>query len=119
LKFIEGYKTGGKLTVGRSVVVVGAGNTAIDAARAAVRLGAEGVQILYRRDEPSMSAFLFEYEHAKEEGVDFHWWTQPVAILQSQKHSGVEAIECVRVQTGSNGSLEKIQVRSSASPVTW
>jgi len=108
LKFIEGYKTGGKLTVGRSVVVVGAGNTAIDAARAAVRLGAEGVQILYRRDEPSMSAFLFEYEHAKEEGVDFHWWTQPVAILQSQKHSGVEAIECVRVQTGSNGSLEKI-----------
>lgn len=108
LKFIEGYKTGGKLAVGRRVVVVGAGNTAIDAARAAVRLGAEDVQILYRRDEPSMSAFLFEYGHAKEEGVKFHWWMQPVAILQSQNHSGIEAIECVRVQAGSNGSLEKI-----------
>ena len=108
LKFIEGYKTGGKLAVGRRVAVVGAGNTAIDAARAAVRLGAEDVQILYRRDEPSMSAFLFEYEHAKEERVKFHWWTQPVAILQSQNHSGIEAIECIRVQAGLNGSLVKM-----------
>jgi dihydropyrimidine dehydrogenase (NAD+) subunit PreT len=66
------------------------------------------VQILYRRDEPSMSAFLFEYGHAKEEGVKFHWWVQPIAILQSQNHSGIEAIECVRVQAGSNGSLEKM-----------
>ena len=108
LKFIEGYKTGGKLEVGRHAVVVGAGNTAIDAARAALRLGAEDVQILYRRDEPSMSAFLFEYEQAKEEGVKFHWWSQPVAILPSQGHEGIEAIECVRVRSGANGSLEKV-----------
>ncbi|HWZ98201.1 MAG TPA: NAD(P)-dependent oxidoreductase [Candidatus Dormibacteraeota bacterium] len=108
LKFIEGYKTGGKLSVGRRVVVIGAGNTAIDAARAAARLGAEEVQILYRRDEPSMSAFQFEYEHAKEEGVKFRWWTQPVAILASQNHAGIEAIQCSRVQPDSNGSLQEI-----------
>lgn len=108
LKFIEGYKTGGKLTVGRRVVVVGAGNTAIDAARAALRLGAEDVQILYRRGEPSISAFSFEYEYAKEEGIKFRWWTQPVAILPSQNQTGIEAVECVNMNTSSNGSLERI-----------
>jgi dihydropyrimidine dehydrogenase (NAD+) subunit PreT len=108
LKFIEGYKTDGKLAVGRSVVVVGAGNTAIDAARAAVRLGAEDVQILYRRDERSMSAFQFEYEHAKQEGVRFHWWTKSVAIRQSKDKQKIEVIECVRVRPDSNGSLQEI-----------
>ncbi len=108
LKFIEGYKTGGKLAVGRSVVVVGAGNTAIDAARAAVRLGAEDVQILYRRDEQSMSAFLFEYEQAKREGVGFHWWAKPVEIRHSQDKQKIEAMECVHVQAASDGSLGEI-----------
>ena len=108
LKFIEGYKTGGKLAIGRRVVVVGAGNTAIDAARAAVRLGAEDVQILYRRDEQSISAFLFEYQHAKGEGVKFRWWTQPSAILSSQNGAAVEAIECVRMSVDSKGSLANI-----------
>lgn len=108
LKFIEGYKTGGSLHVGRRVVVLGAGNTAIDAARAAVRLGAEEVQILYRRDEPSMSAFLFEYEHAKEEGVKFHWWAQPVAILPSGDQKAIEAIECARVQADLGGVFKEM-----------
>jgi glutamate synthase (NADPH/NADH) small chain len=106
LKFIERYKTGGDLKVGRRVVVVGAGNTAIDAARAAIRLGAEEVQILYRRDEQNMSAFLFEFEHAKEEGVKFRWWTQPVEILASQNHAGIEGIQCSRVQSDSGGLKE-------------
>lgn len=108
LKFIEGYKTGGKLATGRRVVVVGAGNTAIDAARAALRLGAEQVEILYRRDEPNMSAFLFEYEHAREEGIKFRWWAQPVAILPAQGQRSIEAIECVRVHEREKGVLEKI-----------
>jgi glutamate synthase (NADPH/NADH) small chain len=94
--------------VGRSVVVVGAGNTAIDAARAAVRLGAEDVQILYRRDEQSMSAFQFEYEHAKQEGVRFLWWTKPVTIRQSKDNQKIEGIECARVQADSKGSLQEI-----------
>lgn len=108
LKFIERYKTGDKLAVGRRVVVVGAGNTAIDAARASVRLGAEGVQILYRRDEKSMSAFLFEYEHARQEGVGFQWWTKPVAIVPSADQRKIEAIECMRVAVDSTGALKEI-----------
>lgn len=108
LKFIEGYKTGGQLRVGRRVVVIGAGNTAIDAARAALRLGAEEVRILYRRDEASMSAFLFEYEDAKLEGVRFHWWTQPAAIVVSKDRLTIEAIRCITMQGGSQGALREV-----------
>jgi len=108
LTFIEGYKTSGKLSVGRSVVVVGAGNTAIDAARAALRLGAQEVHLLYRRGEKQMSAFAFEYEHAKLEGVRFHWWTQPVSIQASRARDVVESIECVRVESDGEGSLRAV-----------
>jgi len=101
LTFIEGYKTSGKLSVGRSVVVVGAGNTAIDAARAALRLGAQEVHLLYRRGEKQISAFAFEYEQARQEGVRFHWWIQPVAIHGSA--SGVESIECSKMEADAQG----------------
>ncbi len=80
LEFIARYKTASNLTVGKNVVVVGAGNTAIDAANAARRLGAAHVTIVYRRTENDISAFGFEYEHAKQEGVSFEWLAQPVAI---------------------------------------
>ncbi len=109
LKFIERYKTGDELRVGRRVAVIGAGNTAIDAARAAIRLGAEEVQILYRRDEASMSAFLFEYEGAKIEGVRFRWWTQPTAIVASRDGGTIEAVRCVKVQAEPHGTLEEVK----------
>ena len=80
LELIAGYKTGRIREITGTVVVVGAGNTAIDAANAARRLGAETVYLLYRRGESDMSAFDFEYEHAKQEGVQFLWRRQPVAI---------------------------------------
>ena len=67
------------------MVVVGAGNTAIDAANAARRLGAETVYLLYRRGERDMSAFDFEYEHAKQEGVQFLWRRQPYAIRANER----------------------------------
>ena len=108
LTFIEGYKTKSELSVGRRVVVVGAGNTAIDAARAALRLGAEQVHLLYRRGEQQMSAFSFEYEQAKQEGVHFLWWTQPVAIHSSTPAARIEAIECRRMQSDALGALEEI-----------
>ena len=92
LDFIERYKTGAAPTVGRRVVVLGAGNTAIDAARAAIRLGAENVQILYRRGKEQISAFAFEYHQAREEGVEFRWWIQPVAI--HTYGPTIAAIEC-------------------------
>ena len=116
LEFIEGYKTAGKLAVGRRVVVVGAGNTAIDAARAALRLGAEDVRIVYRRDESSMSAFLFEYEQAREEGVTFHWWTQPAAVITAKGSARLEAIECVRTERDANGGLRPVAESSFTIP---
>jgi dihydropyrimidine dehydrogenase (NAD+) subunit PreT len=91
LSFIAAYKTG-TVTAGRQVVVIGAGNTAIDAATAAVRLGAEEVHILYRRGEREMPAFEYEYELAKLDGIRFHWHSQAVKILGE---TAVEAIECV------------------------
>jgi dihydropyrimidine dehydrogenase (NAD+) subunit PreT len=81
LRFIERYKTAGDVPVGRRVVVIGGGNTAIDAANAARRLGAEEVHLFYRRTEKEMPAFSSEYEHSKVEGVQFHWLAQPVEIL--------------------------------------
>jgi len=93
LEFIERYKTGAAANVGRRVVVIGAGNTAIDAARAAIRLGADNVQILYRRGKEHISAFTFEYDQAREEGVEFRWWTRPVAI--HTYGATIATIECV------------------------
>ena len=90
LDLIAGYKSGECTTVPPRVVVVGAGNTAIDAAVAAVRLGAEDVHIVYRRGEEQMSAFTFEYEHARLEGVKFLWWVQPTRILGSEAVEGLE-----------------------------
>ncbi|MFZ0744907.1 MAG: FAD-dependent oxidoreductase [Terracidiphilus sp.] len=80
LELIAAYKTGRLRELAGTVVVVGAGNTAIDAANAARRLGAETVYLLYRRSESDISAFNFEYEHAKQEGVQFLWRRQPVAV---------------------------------------
>lgn len=80
LELIAAYKTGHLRELHGTVVIVGAGNTAIDAANAARRLGAESVYMLYRRNESEMSAFEFEYEHAKQEGVQFLWRRLPVAI---------------------------------------
>jgi len=82
LHFIERYKTA-EFQVGRCVAVIGGGNTAIDAANAALRLGAGEVHLFYRRTEKEMPAFSFEYENSKREGVHFHWLVQPVEILQN------------------------------------
>ena len=82
LELIAAYKTGHLHELHGTVVVVGAGNTAIDAANAARRLGAATVYLLYRRGENDISAFDFEYEHAKQEGVQFFWRRQPVAIRE-------------------------------------
>jgi dihydropyrimidine dehydrogenase (NAD+) subunit PreT len=90
LDLIAGYKSGELTQVPPRVVVIGAGNTAIDAAIASVRLGASDVHIVYRRGPEQMSAFSFEYEHARLEGVKFLWHTQPSRILGDER---VEAVE--------------------------
>jgi len=106
LDFIASYKTGGRISVGNKVVVVGAGNTAIDAANAAKRLGARDVHIIYRREERQISAFEFEYERAKQEGIHFHWNTQPIAVHHDDGH--LSSVECVQVRYNQDGTFSKL-----------
>ena len=111
LELIAAYKTGHLRELHGTVVVVGAGNTAIDAANAARRLGADTVYMLYRRSESDMSAFDFEYEHAKQEGVQFLWRRQPVAIGQGEH--GRLILETVQAREA-DGKIEVIPDSQSA-----
>ncbi len=92
----RGYETPN--FVGRKVAVVGGGNVAMDAARTALRLGAD-VHIVYRRSEEELPARKEEVHHAKEEGVKFDLLCNPVEILGDEK-SWVKAMRCVRMQLG-------------------
>lgn len=106
LRFIEDYKVGRLTAMSGRVVVVGAGNTAIDAAIAARRLGASEVRIVYRRGEEHISAFDFEYEHAKQEGVQFCWMTQPVGMRVGA--AGEVRLECMRTEIVEDGELRMV-----------
>jgi glutamate synthase (NADPH/NADH) small chain len=90
LPFIEALKTGSLPRVGNDVVVVGGGNTAIDVACEAVRLGAERVTLVYRRTRAEMPAYPHEVAEAEAEGVRFAWLTDPVRFLGSHRLDGVE-----------------------------
>jgi glutamate synthase (NADPH/NADH) small chain len=102
LSLIADYKRGVTTGISGRVAVIGAGNTAIDAANASVRLGADEVTMLYRRGPQQMSAFDFEFEHAKLEGVHFVWHVQPVGLKGNGK---VEAIRLQRLESTKDGSL--------------
>ena len=103
LVFIEHLKSHphSQTRIGRHVVVVGAGNTAIDAATQARRLGAERVTIVYRRGPEDMSAYEYEYELAKKDGCEFRFHTVPKAVLGNGKITG---LECARSEQGSPGA---------------
>ena len=102
LLYIADYKRGAAQASDDRVAVIGAGNTAIDAAIAAVRLGAREVTMVYRRGPEQMSAFEFEYEHAKMEGVKFLWHVIPVGLKGSSK---VEGVELAQLEKTADGSL--------------
>lgn len=89
------------LPVGREVCVIGAGNTAIDAATVAKRLGAERVTIVYRRSEAEMPAYPFEVAFIKQEGVEFRLQLQPLEILGEDRH--VTGLRCAPVALGEAG----------------
>jgi dihydropyrimidine dehydrogenase (NAD+) subunit PreT len=97
LPFIEALKVGPRPRVGRRVAVIGGGNTAIDVAREAVRLGAEEVTILYRRTEAEMPAYRAEVQAARREGVRFQWLTVPVRFVGRGR---LEAVQCRYVRLG-------------------
>jgi glutamate synthase (NADPH/NADH) small chain len=87
------------LPLGRHVTVVGAGNTAMDAMRVCRRLGAETVSCLYRRSRAECPARAEELHHAEQEGIEFHWLTNPTAVLDDGS-GGVRALRCVRMALG-------------------
>lgn len=97
LPFIEAVKDGLSPAVGRRAVVIGGGNTAMDCAREALRLGAEDVAVLYRRTEAEMPAWRHEVLEAKEDGVRFLWLTLPVAFLGD---GHVSVVRCERMELG-------------------
>ena len=99
LEYIEKSKMDGQaLKVGKNVVVIGAGNTAIDCATIAKRLGGEHVTMIYRRTAKEMTAYPHEYEFIKREGVRFEFLSQPIRVLA--KNGAVEGVECVRMALG-------------------
>lgn len=87
------------IRVGRRVAVVGAGNVAVDSARTALRLGAESVQIFYRRSRDEMPARLEEFLHAEEEGIEFNFLINPVRIIGDER-GWVTGMECIRMTLG-------------------
>jgi len=87
------------LGLGKRVAVIGAGNTAMDAMRVCLRLGAEKVMCVYRRSRTEAPARAEELHHAEQEGVEFHWLTTPIAIQDDGKRA-VRGLLCQRMELG-------------------
>lgn len=109
IDFVEATKT--ELTtdfIGKRVAVIGAGNTAIDAATCSVRLGAASVKVVYRRTSEEMTAYDFEFEFAKQDGVEFEWLSAPSRII-GDEGGNVKALECtrMRLEAASDGGRKR------------
>ena len=108
----EDYDT--PIRAGKKVVVVGGGNVAMDAARTALRLGAE-TTIVYRRTENELPARKEEVHHAKEEGIQFAMLTNPVEVI-GDENGWVKAVKCIRMELGEpdeSGRRSPIEVPGS------
>lgn len=83
----------------KNVVVIGGGNVAMDAARSARRLGAENVSIIYRRSLEELPARVEEYHHSVEEGINYHWLSNPIEYLGDDQGK-LKAVKCIRMELG-------------------
>ena len=100
----------------KRVVVIGGGNVAMDAARSAKRLGADDVTIVYRRSLVELPARIEEYHHAVEEGIEFHWLTNPTAYV-GDGSGKVKGVECIRMELGepdASGRRRPVPIEGSA-----
>lgn len=114
MKAYQFPRYGTPIHVGKSVAVVGGGNVAMDAARTALRLGAEHVYIVYRRSEKELPARLEEVHHAKEEGIEFRLLNNPVEILGED--GWARALRCVKMELGepdSSGRRRPVEIPGS------
>lgn len=96
--FLRTVNLGGEIRLGKKVVVVGGGNTAIDAARCALRLGVEEVVIAYRRSRAEMPANSWEIDDAEKEGVRLQLLTQPIEVVSDNGH--IVGVRCIRMRLG-------------------
>ncbi len=101
IEFVENTKTPplDPKFIGKKIAIIGAGNTAIDAATCSIRLGAGDVKMIYRRTAAEMTAYEFEYEFAKQDGVEFRWLTQPTKIVTDEEGK-VKGLECIEMELG-------------------
>lgn len=108
LHFIECVKTRDwkSVPLGKTIIVIGAGNTAIDAVTQAKRLGAERVVMVYRRTEKDIPAYDYEYELAKKDGIEFIWQVAPIGILADENNEKVIGLQCEKT----DGSLQLFHI---------
>lgn len=107
--------SGTPIHIGDNVAVVGGGNVAMDAARTALRLGAEHVYIVYRRSEAELPARAEEVHHAKEEGIEFKLLNNPLAILGDDK-GWVTGLKCIKMELGepdASGRRRPVEIPNS------
>ena len=103
------------MALGKDVVVIGAGNVAMDSARTAMRLGADRVRIVYRRSREEMPARAEEIHHAEEEGIEFHLLTSPVRFIgdDNDRLTGMEVLQMALGEPDESGRRRPVPVENS------
>lgn len=117
INLMKAYRAGSSTPImhAKKVAVVGGGNVAMDAARCAMRLGADEVFIVYRRSEAELPARAEEVHHAKEEGIVFHMLTNPTEIVADEKGNAA-ALRCIRMELGepdASGRRRPVEIAGS------
>jgi heterodisulfide reductase subunit A-like polyferredoxin len=100
LEFLKAVNLGEPIEVGRRTAVIGGGNVAMDAARAALRLGAEEVTVVYRRSRAEMPALDEEVHLAEEEGVKFLFLANPLRVIAGDDGGSAKGLDCLRMRLG-------------------
>ena len=120
LELIENAKMGRPVPeLGDRVVVIGAGNTAVDALVCSKRLGAERVTCFYRRGEEAMTAYQFEYDFAKQESVEFRFFSAPKRVItKNGKVTGIEFVRTTLRSGDPRGNLDIIPGSEYVAPAT-
>ncbi|MBM7687801.1 glutamate synthase (NADPH), homotetrameric [Enterococcus ureilyticus] len=99
----------------QQVVVIGGGNVAMDAARCAKRLGAEHVSIVYRRSLEELPARIEEYHHSVEEGIEYHWLTNPIEYIDNG-NGDLSGVKCIKMELGESdesGRRSPVPIKNS------